>query len=101
MPRSREQVDRIEPVLKRRTGVLKGRPGTWVDVPAAQLAGVGGSLGQPVILSRLDAFRIQAFPDAPETQVHQMVQASIVVREALEKLPDCELGGHLCTLWKQ
>src|SRR5579863_4978029 len=91
MTRSGEQVNRIEPVLERRACALKRRPGAGVYVPAAKFAGVGRTLRQPIVLSGLRALGIQAFTDASEAQVHEVIQAGIVTRKLGEKLRDSEL----------
>src|SRR5258708_6639143 len=91
MARCREQVDRIEPVLQWRTCALKGRSSAGVDVPAAELAAIGRTLRQAVVLSRLRTLRILALPDAAVAQIHDVLKAGIVVRVSLEKVLDRKL----------
>src|ERR1039457_3485118 len=93
MTSSREQVDRVEPKLKGRTGVLKGRPGARIDVMAAEFATESRTLGELVKLGRVIALR--AYPSAPKSQIHDMQKTSGIVRKFVEKLFNCQNLSHM------
>lgn len=87
-----EQVDGVEPALQRRAAVLKDRAGARVDVVAASGARVGRARGEAMegrVLAALLADVTQAVSD-----IHDVSQAGIVIRELAEEVFDGELGRH-------
>lgn len=87
-----EQVHGVEPLLQRRPGILKRRSGHRVNVVAAPRAGIGGKLRQPHETTFLAALR--AFKCLAMARLHQMREAAIVIREALEKVLYGEVLSH-------
>ena len=84
MARGGEQVHRIEPLLERHVRAMKGRSDHWVNVMTAPLALVGRFLADAMVLPALATLR--TIKRVAVAKLHQVVQAGIVVREALEKI---------------
>jgi len=93
VPSRGEQIDRVEPHLQRRPGVLKGRTGHWGDVMAAELAGIGRAFLDAVEGRFLATFRaIQRFAIS---DFHDMLQTGFLVRVFLEKVQYSQCLSHV------
>lgn len=87
-----EQEHGVKPLLQGCPGAGKGRPGHRVYVMPAPLADIGRFLAEPMELAVLPALRAVAL--FAVANLHKMVQAGIVVREAIEELLDVEWLSH-------
>jgi len=93
MPGRSEQIHRIEPLLQRRMRLVEHGPDHREYLKPAPRALIGRVTADAVKLAVLAALRaIQAFAVA---QHHQVIQASIIVRELLEKTLDCRGFCHV------
>ena len=87
-----EQIHGVKPFLHGRPRARKGCPNHRVNVMAAPLAHIGRLLAETMKLGVLPALRaIALFAVA---NPHKMIEAGVVVREAIEKLLDCEWLSH-------
>ena len=92
VPRRDEQVHGVEPLLERRAGQRERRVLHGVDVMAA-IAGVSRHLAQTMPRADLPAFRTGVL--ATEAHLEQVVQASVIVREAAEEVGNGERASHV------
>ncbi len=84
MPGRDEQIDRIEPNLQRRAGVLKNRPGSRVNVVPAVGARKGAALRE-LVEGAVYLARTAGMPDA-KSYFHDVAQTGGFVRETGEEL---------------
>ena len=92
MPGSGEQVHGVEPLREWGVCPRKGRAFHGADLVAAPLAAIDGALAQAMKLAlNAAAWAIQRFAVA---DLHKVIQATIVVREPLEKLVNRRCLGH-------
>ena len=92
VPGRGEQVHGVKPLLQGRMRPCEGRSGHRVDVVAAPRAGIGRQFGETRKLPMLAALGAVQAP--AETDLHQMVETSAIVRETLVEVLDRELRGH-------
>src|SRR5690606_18536567 len=88
--RRAEQIDRVEPANQRRPRVLEDGPGGRVHMVSAMGANVGAALRQLVVrrvLGTDGAFEA----GATEANLHDVIEAGVFGREALEELANREL----------
>ena len=87
-----EQVERVEPLRKRRMRPLEGRPLHGANLVAAPLAAIDGALTDAMKLGAdATAWAVQRLAVA---DLHKMIQAGIVVRELLEEFVNRRCLGH-------
>ncbi len=90
MARRDEQIDRIEPRLERRTGIFKNRAGSRVNVVAAMRAGKGTAVAHAV--ERRESMALAARMLHAEANVHDVLEASFVIREPGEEVANRKQG---------
>lgn len=96
MPGCGEQVHGVEPLLEGRPGSLKWSSRHWVDVMAAPRTLKRWLFGDP---AELAVFRtLRAIKLKAESYAHQVIQAGIIIWEALEKVCNRELLSHISHL---
>ena len=87
-----EQIHGVKPFLHGRPRARKGCPSHRVNVMPAPLADIGWFLAKPIEFGVLSA--LWAIPLSAVANRHKVVQAGVVVREAIEKVLDGEWFSH-------
>jgi len=87
MPRSGEQIHRIEPQLQRRPAIFKQRTDSRVKMMSATLARIGALRFDAMPLGFLFAFRAGII--LAKAHFKEMIQAGFIVAKLREKFPDC------------
>lgn len=85
MARRDKQIDRIEPKLERRPGIFKDRASSRVNVVTTSSARIGPAIFHLVERRFLAAF--PAYVAHPETHIHDVIKAGLIIGEAFEEVP--------------
>ena len=90
--RGREEIDGIEPLGQGRMRVLKDGALHRVDMMPA-IAGVGRELRE--LPKSADFSALRAPKVRAKSQVHEVLEASLIIWKTIEKVLNCQLLGHM------